>query len=161
MGLDMYVIRKKRFSLKKEDYWDFQESEVYWRKANMVHKFFCDNCKEISEETIYRVTKKDLKALLTKCNEILEKVKTKKGKVANGYTINDEGEYVPVLEPGRLISNVDEISKILPTKEGFFFGNTEYNNYYLNDIKYTKKKIEELLSNGHFFKYKYYYLASF
>jgi hypothetical protein len=35
---------------------------------------------------------------------------------------------------------------LLPTRSGFFFGGTEYDEYYMNSIKYTINILEEVLS---------------
>ena len=159
MGLDMYLIRRKK-DLKK-DYWDFDNEEVYWRKANMVHKFFCDNGEEIKNEVIYKISKENLQELLDKCNEILEKVIVKEGKIKNGATYNSEkGEWEPILEDGEYIVNEEEIAEILPTTSGFFFGSTEYDQYYLENIEYTKEKIEDVLRNTNFDEEECIYLAS-
>lgn len=159
MGLDMYLIKRKKRIIKK-DYWNFDKEEAYWRKANMVHKFFCDNGKEIQEQSIYKISKENLEELLNRCNRILDIVETKEGQVTNGYTLDKEGNWVPILEPGIVITNIDTISKILPTEDGFFFGSTEYNNFYLDDIKETKDKISKILDDFDFNNYNCYYLAS-
>ena len=39
----------------------------------------------------------------------------------------------------------EEIAKILPTTDGFFFGSTEYDEYYMKDIDYTIELIQGLL----------------
>lgn len=39
-----------------------------------------------------------------------------------------------------------EADELLPTQSGFFFGGTEYDEYYFNDIDYTIKVLEEILS---------------
>ena len=39
-----------------------------------------------------------------------------------------------------------EIEELLPTTKGFFFGNTEYDNYYVSDIKSTIEGLEQILS---------------
>ena len=76
MGLDMYLIKRKKED-KRKDLWDFPfNSElIYWRKANQVHKFFCDNAKEIEPQVTYRVCKKDLEELLNRCIKVLEVAK--------------------------------------------------------------------------------------
>ena len=56
--------------------------------------------------------------------------------------------------------NKEEIAEILPTCSGFFFGSTEYDSYYLDDIKYTKENIEEIIKTLNFDEYDLYYLAS-
>ena len=35
--------------------------------------------------------------------------------------------------------------QLLPTREGFFFGGTDYDSYYFDDLKDTKKIIEDVL----------------
>lgn len=44
-----------------------------------------------------------------------------------------------------VINNKDLASELLPTSSGFFFGGTEYDEYYFNDIQYTIELIESLL----------------
>jgi hypothetical protein len=48
-----------------------------------------------------------------------------------------------------------KIEELLPTTKGFFFGSTEYDEYYMSDIKSTIKGLEEILSedvsNGDFY----------
>lgn len=39
-----------------------------------------------------------------------------------------------------------QADELLPTQSGFFFGGTEYDEYYFNDIDYTIKVLEEILS---------------
>lgn len=36
--------------------------------------------------------------------------------------------------------------ELLPTTEGFFFGSTDYDEYYMRDIEYTIEILEEILS---------------
>ena len=159
MGLDMYLIKRKKGS--RKNYWDFDQEEVYWRKANMIHKYFCDNCKEIEAEVIYKVAKRELEDLLNKCNKVLEIVKTKQGKVVNGQIWNEATmKWEDCLEDGLEIINQSEVAEILPTESGFFFGSTAYDGYYLKDIEFTAKKIKKLLDTINFDEYNIYYLAS-
>ena len=160
MGLDMYLIRRKK-DIKNKDYWDFDKEDIYWRKANAIHKFFCDNGKEIEEQVIYKISKENLQELLDKCKEVLDKAIIKEGKIQNGSTINKEtGEWVPIMEDGKYIVNEEEIEAILPTQSGFFFGSTNYDEYYLEDIEYTKKEVGFFLETMNFDEYDCYYLAS-
>jgi len=36
---------------------------------------------------------------------------------------------------------------LLPTQSGFFYGSTEYDNYYFDDVKEVKKWVEEVIEN--------------
>lgn len=49
---------------------------------------------------------------------------------------------------------------LLPTQNGFFFGSTEYDEYYLSDLKNTKKIIEKFLDFKDKDKYDIYYHSS-
>lgn len=46
----------------------------------------------------------------------------------------------------RVIDNPDQAPSLLPTQSGFFFGNTEYNEWYLEDIKHTVEVCDRALS---------------
>lgn len=154
----MYLIKRKK-DLKSKNYWEFKEEEIYWRKANAIHKFFCDNGEEIEEQVIYKISKENLQELLNKCNEVLEKAIIKDGEIQNGSKLVN-GEWEPIMEDGKYIDNAEEIAEILPTQSGFFFGSTDYDEYYLGKIEFTKKEIEKLLDRINFDEEECYYLAS-
>ena len=158
MGLDMYLIRRKK-DLKNKDYWNFDKEDIYWRKANAIHKFLCDNGEEIEEQVIYKISKENLQELLNKCNEVLEKAIVKDGQIQNGSQYKD-GEWEPIMQDDKYIENEEEIKDILPTQDGFFFGSINYDEYYLQDIEYTKKEVGFFLETMNFDKYDCYYLAS-
>ena len=50
----------------------------------------------------------------------------------------------------QVLDNPKMAKELLPTQQGFFFGGTEYDEYYFNDIEYTAKAIEELLEESSF-----------
>jgi hypothetical protein len=134
MGLDMYLNRKRYIKN-----WDHaspeHRSEVtlsvggtpislhnptyiieevgYWRKANAIHKFFCDldggkdECQEIY------VGQDQLTDLLVRCEAIL--------------------------------ADHSKAPELLPTQGGFFFGGTDYDHYYFEDLEATIKIIKPLL----------------
>ena len=41
----------------------------------------------------------------------------------------------------------DKAKDLLPTTEGFFFGSTDYDDYYFDDLKETVNVLEEELKN--------------
>jgi len=117
-----------------------------WRKANAIHKWFVDNVQEGNDNCRdYGVSREDLQKLLELCKKVVKIAKTKEGKVANGYTIGKKGEKVYQYEKGLTITNKKAVAKLLPTQEGFFFGNTDYDRYYLENVKNTISIIEECL----------------
>ena len=59
-----------------------------------------------------------------------------------------------------VLDNPDEAEAGLPTASGFFFGGTEYNQYYFDDVKYTLYKLNEILNEPHAENASYYYQSS-
>lgn len=45
----------------------------------------------------------------------------------------------------KIMENHDWAKELLPTKDGFFFGDTEYDEYYFDDIQYTIDQIEPVV----------------
>lgn len=160
MGLDMYLVERKK-KKKIKDLWDFKDELIYWRKANQIHKYFCDKGEKIEEQIAYKLKKEDLQELLDICNKILKEVITKPGKVKNGEQYNkDKQIWEPLWENGKIIINQEICEELLPTQDGFFFGSTDYDEYYLETIKYTKEKIEEIINEINTSENDIYYLAS-
>jgi len=44
-----------------------------------------------------------------------------------------------------IIENIEDIKDLLSTVNGFFFGSTEYDEWYINDIEDTIKQLEPIL----------------
>ena len=44
-----------------------------------------------------------------------------------------------------VLQDTSKAPKLLPTANGFFFGSTEYNEWYFRDLEYTKETIGKLL----------------
>lgn len=161
----MYIHKRKKNGKKVNWETDVTEEVAYWRKANQIHRWFVinvqdgnDNCKD------YLVNKPELEELLRRCKYILDNVKTKNGKVSNGYTYekDENGNLVKKHNyvEGKIITNPELCEDILPTQEGFFFGSTEYDEYYLEDIKNTVEQLETILDTIDFDEYELYYGSS-
>jgi hypothetical protein len=181
MGLDMYLSKRKYVKN-----WDFQQPEEkhivtirkggklvkspfpveaviyeagYWRKANQIHHWFENNvvCNEgwQGEETY--VSEEKLKELLGLCYKVRKVAKIEKGLVQNGSRSTDTG-WEPIMEEGELITNPEEVAAILPTASGFFFGSTDYDQYYMFDIYNTITILEKVLEDKT--SGEYYYSAS-
>ena len=87
MGLDMYLYAatdKFIDAVKKDVASNYTTSEidnyynahgstdhVYWRKANAIHRFFCENGECIDSQVYYIVTRDQIEKLCEKCREIL------------------------------------------------------------------------------------------
>lgn len=165
MGLDQYLKYRKNFSgynfegeARSEDYkrlitvakmYDQADSDhpfasvevtaIYWRKANMVHQWFVDTLADGRDECqeIY-VPREKLQELRELCFEALS--------VPAGMTFQKHAE------------------SVLPTQSGFFFGSTEYDEYYIQDLQYTMDAIDRVLKglpeDGEGWDWSLYYQAS-
>ena len=142
MGLDMFLYKVKR------------EEVAYWRKANAIHGWFerklgdgepLRNCGD------YHVTKEDLEELQDLCKQVLAKTKTASGKVQNGSRYNHEtNEWDPIYEDGKTVVNPEVAEELLPSQAGFFFGSTNYDQYYLEDLENTIEQIDNILHTTDF-----------
>jgi len=98
-----------------------------------------DDCGE------YRVELNDLIKLKKACNTILSSIEVKHGVIQNGASMKaGESEMTPNFEVGKMIMNEDICEELLPTQSGFFFGSTNYDEWYINDLKDTIQVIENL-----------------
>lgn len=107
--------------------YQFDPEEIgYFRKVNFLMRFFnyTGNCE-------YKEIKRDeLEDLKNKCLA-LATIKPKRVEIS-GNTLT--GLTGPVT---RTLSQKDQelCAKLLPTTSGFFFGSTDYDGYYLDDVK--------------------------
>ena len=125
MGLDMFLTRRQK-NIKNEEteevlYWKKAPEEVlYWRKANQIRNWIVNHT-ELEEDDNLRAVE------LSK--DVLEDLK-------------NDCELV--------LENHDKAEEIMPTCSGFFFGSTEYDEYYFDILKYTTEKIEIILNTTDF-----------
>lgn len=144
MGLDIYFHKTKRTEWERfqndlaanNPSHDFEPEEIgYFRKVNFLMSFFdyYGNCeyKEISRER--------LQALRDACAEIakMKPIKVEAHKYPYGGTTAVK-EY----------SDADQkrCAELLPTQSGFFFGNTDYNEWYFDDVKEVFVWVDGVLS---------------
>lgn len=135
MGLDMYLTKKtfiwsnKRQKLiikglgKKEDkainpirVEEITEEIGYWRKSNSIHAWFVKNIQGGDDNCEkYNVPQEKIEELLKIVKQILDK-------------------------PSKELAK-----QLLPTQNGFFFGDIEYDLYYFKDLEETKIILENAL----------------
>jgi hypothetical protein len=169
MGLDMYLYKKTYVknwdhmkeeerhevtvkkngqpvqSIKPERVSEVVEEVGYWRKANAIHQWFVDNVQDGKDDCAsYYVSKEQLKELLGIVNQVLAGTKTKPGLVRNGRRY-ENGTWTDLMEEGEKNVNPELAAELLPTASGFFFGGTDYDEYYIEDLKETKRILEEAL----------------
>ena len=125
-----------------------EEEVAYWRKANAIHKWFVENVQDGEDDCKpYYVSREKLRELVNLCKKVLETAKTVDGQVHTGTTWTAAEGQTYQYEPGKVIVNQDEVEELLPTQEGFFFGGTDYDESYIEDLKDTIKQLEPLLED--------------
>ena len=70
----------------------------------------------------------------------------KKAKIQNGSRY-ENGKWEPILEDGYIIENYEEIEELLPTQDGFFFGQTNYDQFYMQDIEHTIEILKNVIED--------------
>lgn len=166
-GLIEITIDKKPVNIQFNRVSYIEESVGYWRKANQIHKWFVDNIQDGNDDCgEYDLSKEKAIELLHICKQIKDKCKLTKGKVRNGKVANakTKGKFVDVIEDGKLMTNSHIAENLLPSASGFFFGSTDYDQYYMNDIDNTIEILEGLLKesdpNKEYFSESIYYSSS-
>jgi hypothetical protein len=126
------------------------ETIADWRKANHIHKWFVDNVQNgVDDCGTYEVTKEQLEELLDICKKVINGSNLVKGKIVNGQTF-ENGKWVDDYVDGEYIEDSSVAEKLLPTTSGFFFGGTQYDQWYIRDVEYTIEVIENTLNTTNF-----------
>lgn len=148
---DVIEFYKPFYSTNKYGYGHIMEEVGYWRKANQIHNFFVENVQDGEDDCSYHneCTKEILEDLLDKCYKVLTGSIMMIGQVKNGQQYVD-GEWVDCMEPGKVIINPEVAEELLPSCRGFFFGSTEYDEYYMQDIEDTIEIIKNVLATTDF-----------
>lgn len=81
------------------------------------------------------------------------------GTVQNGSRW-ENNQWVPVEEPGLVVINPEVCERLLPAREGFFFGSTNYDQYYIEDLKETVSQLRVVLETTDFETQMLYYRSS-
>lgn len=146
---------------KKHPWWRIKEEVGSWCKANAIHKWFVDNIQNGVDDCNYHreVREADLVELLETCNTVLESCKLVDGKVCNGYRY-ENGIRVPIMDDGKYVENTSVAEELLPTTSGFFFGSTDYDEWYVEDLINTINIITRAIETTDFNTQMLYYGSS-
>lgn len=88
----------------------------YWRKANAIHQYFVSKCANgVDECQEIEIYRDTLVALKDICGQL------------------------------SLTKDVEQAKKLLPPQSGFFFGSTEIDERYFNDVEYTYELLNKVL----------------
>ena len=116
---------------------------MYWRKANQIHNWFVKNCQNgVDDCERYAITVNDLIKLKELCEKILTMTEKRK---EMRYTSFDATEKEEVDVLCLTLEGVEFASEHLPSCSGFFFGSTEYDNWYVWDLENTVEQINAAL----------------
>lgn len=137
------------------------EQVGYWRKENMIHQWFVDHVQDGVDDCDYHkeCTKEILEELLDTCEKVKQIAVLKSAKVVVGKTL-ENGKWVNNYEDGEIVANADEVAALLPTQGGFFFGGTEYDNWYMRGVEDTIDILTRVLETTDFEKEMIYYRSS-
>ena len=137
---------------------------AYWRKANQIRQWFVNHIEEFNEDDnceYYNVTKELLERLIIDCHCVLlsrngvkvdDKLKKKMDKVK---TLSERGvggekdgakDTLEKMERKYGLSGVTvKPEEIMPTSSGFFFGSTEYDDWYYNTLENTIEMCQKVI----------------
>lgn len=160
----------RQFYTKKYSLWDTEhkygymqihEQAGYWRKANAIHSWFVEHVQDGEDDCEYHqeVTKGVLEDLLRTCEKVLASCDLVDGKIQRGYSYTG-GKEVPHIVDGQYVKDTTVAEDLLPTAEGFFFGGTNYDDYYVQDIQDTIDIVTRVLETTDFEKEMLYYVSS-
>lgn len=108
---------------------------AYWRKANEIHAWFVENVQGgVDECQRGYVSQEQLVELRDLCERVLDA---------------REGD-----------DALEVAEELLPTRDGFFFGGTQYDEYYYEDLGETIRQLERVLSHPKIGDVDLYYRAS-
>lgn len=128
---------------------------AYWRKANAIHKWFVDNIQDgIDDCEYYLVTKENIQELQNIVKKVINSCNLISGKVYAGIHYENKEPVVDYVD-GLVIEDSTTAQELLPTEEGVFFGNTDYDEFYYRNLLYTFHICESILN---FFPFDEYYL---
>jgi hypothetical protein len=153
MGLDMY--------LTKETYvknWDWFKPEERWQIT--VHKGEVEE-KNIKPSRISDITEQ--MGYWRKANAIhkwfVDNVQDGVDECQKSWVSMDQlKQLLNVVQT--VLDNHDKATELLPVQKGFFFGGTDYDEYYFQDLEDTKKIIETIVEEDPEGKGSYYYQSS-
>lgn len=120
------------------------EDVCYWRKANAIHNWFVNNVQDGEDDCTYHreVTSDMLVDLLQTCVEVLVSCELVQG------------------SDGRIVKDTSVAEKLLPSIDGFFFGDVDYDEWYVRSLTDTIENVARLLSTNDFEKYALFYTSS-
>ena len=147
MGLDMYLQRAREVEQEAfaHAHNDILSGVIYWRKANSIHAFFCDNgslAADGKEDVGYYLVERNAILKLIERIDAITSDKPKQEQVKY-FDLETMTDIVKDVEYKLSITLAEEL---LPTRSGFFFGGTDYNYWYYTDLIRTADLLKKELA---------------
>lgn len=141
MGLDMYLNAKR----------------YLWHSEDELAKKIADNFPEIGDKRVKEISVEA--AYWRKANSIhkwfVDNVQNGTDDCGN-YEVSKEHLEALLALVEEVLANRKQASNKLPTASGFFFGKTDYDEWYFSDLESTRDMIKDCLDDkwkGWFFEY--------
>lgn len=153
MGLDMYLNAKRG---------DINVQVGYWRKVNSVHGWFVRECADgVDDCRPVSVSREKLYKLRDLCKGAIDNKprRTRKG-VSSTRVLktNDIGEAIKqewaIQLMEREFNDPNDTDPLRPTG-GFFFGSTEKDEYYYEDLRETIRILDDVLAMSDDWEFEY------
>ena len=152
----------RQFNKHDEYFLDHITDEIgYWRKANAIHNWFVEHVQNGIDDCKYHneVTKEILEELLDTCMTVLKNSELFDAPVVSSF-IYCNGRQKPEFIDGKIVKDPSVAMQLLPTQEGFFFGSTDYDQWYIEYIENTIDIINKVLRTTDFEREMIYYISS-
>jgi len=150
MGLDMYLTAKKYLS----DYTP-AEKDVKDQISEIYHPMFKAGMKvkEISFEAMYwRKANAIHKWFVDKCQDGVDECQETYVDVARLKELVDTCKIV--------LADKEKANTLLPPQSGFFFGSTDIDQYYIDDLQDTVDRLGDLLNMPNVEQFSFFYQSS-
>lgn len=144
MGLDMYLYLRKTDYKSKSEFRNTEIKNLYPTELKDFEKDILErNFASVSKETYYQI------GYWRKANAIHKWFVDNCGDGEdNCQQIYVSTEQLKELRNlcNRVLDNKDKAEELLKTTDGFFFGSTDYDEWYFHDIEYTKQLLDKVIT---------------
>lgn len=138
------------------DYIETSREIGYWRKANQIHQWFVDNVQNGEDECRpHYVSRDKLTELRSVCQKIIDQCTLEPGPTVRGNVLKPGVGIVEKDIETKVMTNQALAAELLPVQSGFFFGSTEYDEWYMADITATIEIIDRCLALPHYVDFEY------
>lgn len=153
MGLDMYIYTNSKEMSKHinadgdfvNGFYEENGIVAYWHKANAIHRWFVEKVQGgVDDCGTHEIEMCLLYELLDTVDTVLASTVLVDGKVRNGRMYNGR-EFIDCLADGKVLEDTSVAEFLLPTQGGCFFGYTDYDQYYWEDLTDTRDMLGKIL----------------